>query len=145
MLLIGQGGTGKSVLVDAITETFTFHQQSSALAKSATSGVAATHIGGCTIHSWAGLGVQQLTMLSGSARIMARRQRNILKKKCLIIDEMSMLHDTLLTDIAKVVAHTKKAANEGDEHLPFAGMNIILMGDFHQFPPVGKPRSALYS
>jgi len=145
MLVIGQGGTGKSVLNDAISETFAFHQQSSTLAKTATSGVASSHIGGCTIHSWAGLGVQKLKTLVGSKDITARRKRNILQKKCLIIDEMSMLYDTLLADIAKVVAHTKKTALEGDEHLPFAGMNVILMGDFHQFPPVGKPQSALYS
>ena len=145
MLVIGQGGTGKSVLNDAISETFAFHQQSSTLAKTATSGVASSHIGGCTIHSWAGLGVQKLKTLVGSKDITARRKRNILQKKCLIIDEMSMLYDTLLADIAKVVAHTKKTALEGDEHLLFTGMNVILMGDFHQFPPVGKPQSALYS
>ena len=145
MLVIGQGGTGKSVLIDAITETFIYHRELSALAKCATSGVAATHIGGSTVHNWAGLGIQRLKTMSGSKAIVARRKRNILKKKCLIIDEMSMLYDTLLADIAKVVAHTKKAGQEGNEHLPFAGLNVILMGDFHQFPPVGKPYSALYS
>jgi ATP-dependent exoDNAse (exonuclease V) alpha subunit len=66
-------------------------------------------------------------------------------KKCLIIDEMSMLHDTLLIDVAKVIAHIKKNANEGDEHLPFAGMHVILTGDFHQFPPVARGNAALYS
>jgi len=58
---------------------------------------------------------------------------------------MSMIHDTLLTDVAKIVAHTKRAEDEGNQHLPFAGMHVILMGDFHQFPPVAKPHSALYS
>jgi hypothetical protein len=57
---------------------------------------------------------------------------------------MSMLHNTLLADVAKVVAHVKKTANEGDLHLPFRGMHVILMGDFHQFPPVAKTSSALY-
>ena len=74
-----------------------------------------------------------------------RRKKNILGKICLIIDEMSMLHDTLLTDVAKVVAYVKKTGNEGDEHLPFAGMHVILMGDFHQFPPVARTNAALYS
>jgi hypothetical protein len=83
--------------------------------------------------------------LSCSKKIAARRKKNILNKKCLIIDEMSMLFDSLLADVATVVAHTKKSANEGDEHLPFAGMNVILMGDFHQFPPVARQFSALYS
>lgn len=45
-----------------------------------------------------------------------------------------MIHNTLFADLAKVVAHVKKTCDEGDEHLPFAGMHVILMGDFHQFP-----------
>ena len=145
MLGIGQGGTGKSVLIDAITETYAFHQETNALAKCATSGVASTHIGGCTVHYWAGLGVHGLTSMRCSHKIAVRRRKNILKKTCLIIDEMSMLYDMLLADVAKVVAHVKKAADEGDEHLPFAGMNVILMGDFHQFPPIARTSSALYS
>lgn len=28
--------------------------------------------------------------------------------------------------------------------LPFGGINVILFGDFHQFPPVGNPTAALY-
>ena len=58
---------------------------------------------------------------------------------------MSMLHDTLLADLAKVVTHSKKMANEGDPHLPFGRMHVFLMGDFHQFSPVTKTLSALYS
>jgi ATP-dependent exoDNAse (exonuclease V) alpha subunit len=146
MLVIGPGGTGKSVLIDAITETFAFHNQQAELAKCATSGIVATDIGGTTVHFWGGLGITRLKNVnSNSKHIIARRKKNILGKTCLIIDEMSMIHDTLLTDLAKVVAHTKKTANEGNEHLPFAGMHVILMGDFHQFPPVGKAWSALYS
>jgi hypothetical protein len=51
---------------------------------------------------------------------------------------MSMLHDTLFTEIAKVIAHVKKKAYEGDEHLPFAGMHVVLMGDIHQFLPTAR-------
>jgi len=145
MLVIGHGGTGKSVLIDAITETFAFHNEEEALAKCGTSGISSTHVNGSTVHFWAGLGVHRMKTLNCSKKIQARRKQNILGKKCLIIDEMSMLYDTLLTDVAKVVSYTKKAENEGNHNLPFAGMHVILFGDFHQFPPVAKSQSALYS
>ena len=146
MLVIGAAGTGKSVLIDAITETFAHHQLESALAKCAPSAMAAINIGGCTIHFWVGIGIHRPKSISTrNKRIVERRKKNILGKTCLIIDEMSMIHDTLLTDVAKIVAHTKRAEDEGNQHLPFAGMHVILMGDFHQFPPVAKPHSALYS
>ena len=146
MQVIGQGGTGKTVLIDAITETFVYKQHKSSLAKCATSGIAAIPIGGCTVHFWAGIGIHRpKTISTSNKKIQERRKKNILGKTCLIIDEMSMMNDTLLADVAKIVAYVKKAGGEGDEHLPFAGIHVILMGDFHQFPPVGNPYSALYS
>ena len=66
-------------------------------------------------------------------------------KTCLIIDEMLMLYDALLANVAKVVAYVKKAANKCNKHLPFTGMNVILMGDFHQFLPITRANLALYS
>ncbi len=146
MQVIGQGGTGKTVLIEAITETFVNQRHESSLAKCATSGIAAIPIRGLTVHFWIGIGIHRpKTIATSNKRIQERRKKNILGKTCLIIDEMSMLNDTLLANVAKIVAHVKKAGGEGDEHLPFAGMHVILMGDFHQFPPVANPHSALYS
>jgi hypothetical protein len=54
MLLLGHGGTGKSMVIAAITETYQAFNAELMLAKCATSGVAATIIGGQTIHSQAG-------------------------------------------------------------------------------------------
>ena len=146
MVVTGEGGTGKSVLIDAITETFSYHSQESSLAKCAPCGIAAINVGGSTIHYWGGLGIQRPKNIANSTKtITLRRERNIIGKTCLIINEMSMLHDTLFTDITKVVAHIKKKANEGDEYLPFVGMHVILMGNFHQFLPVARTNSSLYS
>ena len=57
MLVLGHGGTGKSMLIGAITETFKALASEDRLAKCATSGVAAVIIGGQTFHSWAGIPV----------------------------------------------------------------------------------------
>jgi len=146
MVVTGEGGTGKSVLIDAITETFSYHSQESSLAKCAPCRIAAINVGGSTIHYWGGLGIQRSKNIANSTKtITLRRERNIIGKTCLIINEMSMLHDTLFTDITKVVAHVKKKANEGDEYLPFVGMHVILMGNFHQFLLVARTNSSLYS
>lgn len=59
--------------------------------------------------------------------------------------QSGMLNDTLLSDITEVVSFVKRQAGEGNNHLPFNGMHVILFGDFHQFPPVGNPKGALYT
>ena len=60
MLVLGHGGTGKSMLIGAITETFKALGSEEKLAKCATSGVAAIIIGGQTFHSWGGILVNNL-------------------------------------------------------------------------------------
>ena len=55
MIVISSGGTGKLTLLNAIMETFTSWNVKNLLAKTALSSVAATIIGGTTLHWWAGL------------------------------------------------------------------------------------------
>ena len=87
-----------------------YKQHESSLAKCATSGIAAIPIGGCTVHFWTGIDIHRPKMISTSnKKIQERRKKNILGKTCLIIDEMSMMNDTLLADVAKIVAYVKKA------------------------------------
>jgi len=50
MVIIGQGGTGKSTLINAITETSKGNDAAKLLAKTATTGIAASLINGVTIH-----------------------------------------------------------------------------------------------
>jgi hypothetical protein len=149
MIVNGAGGTGKSTLIRALTETFAYHGKADALSKCATSGVAATQIAGSTVHSWAGLGVQRHStdewLHKASDKIRNKRKRNVGGKGCLLIDEMSMLFDTLFANLAKVVAYMKSKNNEGDQNLPFHGMHVILLGDFRQFLPVRNQKGALYS
>jgi hypothetical protein len=135
MLVVSQGGTRKSVLIEAITESFAYHRQERALSKCAPSGIAAIHIGGCTLHFWVGIGVHRPKLLTTGNKLQERRKQNILGKICLIIDEMSIIHDTLLVDVAKIVAHMKKIG--GDSHgswlkTSFTGiMQTLLMYQTH--------------
>src|SRR3954466_15095354 len=91
VLLTGPAGAGKTFVLNQ------FVRLSKASGKhvsvTATTGLAATHLGGTTIHSWAGIGVSD-ALPSGFAEHVAKGRREIIEKTdVLIIDEVSMLHD----------------------------------------------------
>lgn len=138
----GRGGTGKSLLIQAITELFEYYQCAGILSKAATSGIAGSQIGGSTVHSWAGIAVGNTGPVSDE--IHERRQRNLALKDYAIIDESSMLDKTLLCKVSDAAAEARSRNGNGDPQLPFGGLNVLLFGDFHQFPPVGNSTGALY-
>ncbi|HET8575394.1 MAG TPA: helix-turn-helix domain-containing protein [Candidatus Paceibacterota bacterium] len=100
----------------------------------ASTGIAATHMNGVTIHSWAGLGIknflseEDLDALQEKEYLFKRFQ----KTKVLVIDEVSMLHDFRLDMVERVC----RAMKRNEE--PFGGMQVILSGDFFQLPPISK-------
>ena len=148
MLILGQGGTGKSTLIRAITETFQYHDKLNILAKCATTGIAATDIGAYTLHSWAGL-THNLTkdddwLERSSKTSVEKRQTNIQGKEFLIVDEVSMEDKTTAYYLSEIIGKSRALEEKSRPHEPFGSMHIIQSGDFHQFPPVGNPTGALY-
>ncbi len=55
LLVLGAGGTGKTVLINAISETYKYHAKKPNLDLTASSGVASMLFGGSTTYSWAGI------------------------------------------------------------------------------------------
>lgn len=55
----------------------------------------------------------------------------------LIIDEISMLHGSLLAKLNAIAQHVKGSDK------PFGGIQLICTGDFFQLPPVCKKRCVL--
>jgi len=54
-----------------------------------------------------------------------------------------MLSRTFLAVLSKNISVAKTGSEESDK--PFGGINVILCGDFHQFPPVAsRKRAPLY-
>lgn len=136
---MGQGGTGKSTLLNAITTTFNNLDAPQLLAKTAMSGVAASLIGGTTLHWFGGLPVRGIPQSdtypdTASKLIQDRRNNNILPPLWLAIDEIGMCTHDQLTLLSQIAGKTR--ANDGSAKStdPFGGLNILLMGDFHQFP-----------
>nr|HMQ95771.1 AAA family ATPase [Candidatus Saccharibacteria bacterium] len=100
----------------------------------ATTGLAATHIGGTTIHAWSGIGIHD-QLPSGFAEHISKGRREIIEKTdILIIDEVSMLHDYRLDMVDEVCRLVRKRVDE-----PFGGIQVVMSGDFFQLPPINRP------
>jgi ATP-dependent exoDNAse (exonuclease V) alpha subunit len=148
MIVLGHGGTGKSMLIGAITETFKALNSEEKLAKCATSGVAAVIIGGQTLHSWAAIPIntprKENWAESDNQTIQKRRKQNIVGRQFLICDEVSMCTKQLKYRGSEIVSRVRASEGVGNASESFGGMDVIDFGDFHQFPPVGNANAALY-
>ncbi|XP_078455718.1 ATP-dependent DNA helicase PIF1 [Lampetra planeri] len=128
----GSAGTGKSFLLRRIMGTL---PPLSTIATAST-GVAACHIGGMTLHAFAGMGsgVGPLEQCVTMARRPGVLQR---WRSChtLIIDEVSMVSADFF-DKMEAVARAVRGRDE-----PFGGIQLVLSGDFLQLPPVSRDRT----
>ena len=102
------------------------------VAITASTGIAATHIGGVTIHSRAGIGIKE-HLTDQDMELISQKEhlhKNIIKAKVLILDEISMISANTLDMVDKVVQMIRRDGR------PFGGLQVILVGDFFQLPPV---------
>lgn len=130
VLLTGPAGAGKTYVLNQFIRLA--KSEGKHVSVTATTGLAATHLGGTTIHSWSGIGVAD-ELPHGFADHIAKGRREIIEKTdVLIIDEISMLHDFRLD----MVDEACRLVREKDE--PFGGIQIIMSGDFFQLPPINR-------
>ena len=133
-LLTGPAGTGKTFVLNQFINLS--KADGKYVSVTATTGLAATHLGGSTIHAWAGIGVND-RLPSGFADRVSKTRREIIEKTdILIIDEISMLHDYRLDMVDEVCRLVRKRVDE-----PFGGIQVVLSGDFFQLPPVNRSES----
>ncbi len=128
IFLTGEPGAGKTYTINRFIAQA--RAQEKGVAVTASTGIAATHIGGITIHSWSGIGIRKQLFPGDIAGIVKTKGTRIKKTKILIIDEVSML-DAEMLDMVDAVC---KAARESE--LPFGGIQVVVVGDFFQLPPV---------
>lgn len=132
VFLTGEPGAGKTYTIDRFKEWL--RKEGREYAITASTGIAASHLNGSTIHSFAGLGIRRnlskddLEHLGRNHWIVER----IKKVKTLVIDEISMLDAVSVNDVHNVLKTVHK--NER----PFGGIQIVFVGDFFQLPPVSK-------
>ena len=143
MYVSGEGGVGKSKVIQTITDLFNSKQVGNWLAKGAFTGVAASLIGGRTLHSLLSMTTEWSKLTPGKRRSL---EASWTEKKYLIIDEISMVSCSFLASIDRKMRHVKHTEDEDRDDAPFGGVNVIIFGDFHQFPPVmGGQGSALFN
>ncbi len=136
VFLTGEPGSGKTHTVNEYVSWLRSHGIEPAI--TASTGIAATHIGGITVHSWSGIGIAQemserdIDAVAGKEHVA----RRIMKSHILIIDEISMLSGETLALAEAVIREVKR----NDE--TFGGMQVIFVGDFFQLPPISKHRSS---
>ena len=132
VFITGAAGSGKTHLLNEYIRYLRDHGASIGI--TASTGIAATHMGGQTIHAWSGLGIRDVLT---PYDLEAMEEKSYLWKRfeearVLIIDEVSMLHHFRL-DLVEEIARFFKRNNK-----PFGGMQVILCGDFFQLPPVSR-------
>ena len=132
VFITGPAGSGKTHVLNAYVKYLKSHAVD--VAVTASTGIAATHIGGMTIHSWSGIGIRDTLTDYDIEELMERQYlyKRFERAKVLIIDEVSMLHHFRL-DLIEWICRQMKRSDK-----PFGGMQIIVCGDFFQLPPVSR-------
>ncbi len=130
-LLTGPAGSGKTFVLNQFIRLA--KHQGKHVSVTATTGLAATHLGGTTIHSWSGIGVHD-SLLNNFVEHMAKGRREIIEgTDILIIDEISMLHDYRLDMVDEICRLVRKQPD-----IPFGGIQVVMSGDFFQLPPINR-------
>lgn len=147
LFLTGKAGTGKTTFLKYISE---YTHKNSIVA--APTGIAAINAGGVTLHSLFQLPFGSFipsndqikednitTQINTPQSLIKDLQMNSSKRKMLkelellIIDEVSMVRADLLDAIDIVLRHIKRQKNRS-----FGGVQLLLIGDLLQLPPVVK-------
>ncbi|XP_011858766.1 PREDICTED: ATP-dependent DNA helicase PIF1 [Vollenhovia emeryi] len=129
LFFTGSAGTGKSYLLRKIITAL----PPDVTMATASTGVAACHIGGITLHQFAGVGLGTGT-IERCIQLASRPSAASIwrKTKHLVIDEISMVDGDFFDKIEAVARHVRRSER------PFGGIQLILCGDFFQLPPVSK-------
>ena len=131
VLIVGKAGTGKTTFLREVVNNC-----KKTLAVVAPSGIAAIEAGGQTIHSFFGFNTAAFAPGSkdGKLNLTQGQVEYINRLEVLIIDEISMVRADLLDHIdsrLRRIRHIDK---------PFAGVQVVMIGDLKQLPPVTNSR-----
>jgi len=134
IFLTGSAGTGKTFILNEYILFLKSRNVNIAVVSS--TGIAASHLKGSTIHSFFGLGIKEVLNEKDLNTIINNNaiQKKIENLSVLIIDEVSMVSPALF-DTMDLVIRSIKGSDD-----PFGGIQVIVTGDFFQLPPVSKGR-----
>jgi len=132
IFLTGKAGTGKTTFLHGIRK-----KTPKRLVVTAPTGVAAINAGGVTLHSFFQLPFGPFAPgsdpLSRENHRLSKEKRNIIRSlDLLVIDEISMVRADLLDLVDTVLRRYRRFDT------PFGGVQLLMIGDLHQLPPVVK-------
>ncbi|MCI1935379.1 MAG: PIF1 family DEAD/DEAH box helicase [Bifidobacteriaceae bacterium] len=130
VFVTGAPGAGKTYVLNEFIGKA--RQNGRSVAVTASTGIAATHINGQTLHSWSGVGVATALTDELLKRIRPRRRKAVSHTDVLVIDEVSMLPAWLFDMVDHVCRNLR------NNPAPFGGLQVVLSGDFFQLPPVAR-------
>ena len=134
VFVTGPAGCGKSEWLKTIVAKMRqLSRDIESTAVTAVSGVAARSLGGCTVHSFSGIGLGDGSLEETLAKVRGRPEvvRSWTKCKLLIIDEIGMMSPQAFELIDYVARHIKKKLQDA-----FGGVQVVVVGDFLQIPPI---------
>lgn len=134
VFLTGQAWSGKTYVINQYIQWC--RACGLRVAVTASTGIAATHIGGVTLHSRSGIGIKEV--LTDHDMQLIQQKEHLYKQinaaHVLIIDEISMITANTLDSVDRVVQMIRRDGR------PMGGLQVIVVGDFFQLPPV-TPRN----
>ncbi|WP_288727096.1 AAA family ATPase [uncultured Psychrobacter sp.] len=132
VFLTGSAGSGKTYTLNQYIDYLRARRVP--VAVTASTGIAATHMNGTTIHSWSGIGIKD-ELSDRDLANLSRKQflaDRLKDTAVLIIDEISMLHAKQLNLVSQVLKYVRK------NDKAFGGIQVVVAGDFFQLPPIGS-------
>lgn len=138
VFLTGPPGSGKTFLLNKYIDYLKENNRS--VAVTASTGIAATHMNGTTLHSWSGLGIKETLTKNDIKKLMKKPylRKHYKNTKILIIDEVSMLTADQFDAVDRACQQFKVNS------MPFGGMQVVCSGDFFQLPPINKNGKAKF-
>ena len=138
IFLTGGGGVSKSHLIKTIHISLTkvlMHKggnpEKPRILLLAPTGVAAININGITVHTDLSINVRsKMYPLNGRQKATLRTRLSVVR--FVIIDEISMVSNALSYEVHQRLNEIFQC----DHNVPFAGLPVLICGDFYQLPPI---------
>jgi len=132
VFITGSAGTGKTYLLNLYTQYLKERRVYPTIV--APTGIAASHLGGQTIHSFFALGIRD-SIDEGYVDFLLNKKylkSRFSKLKLLIIDEVSMISPEIFSAMDLILRGFKGT------DAPFGGVQVVISGDFFQLPPISR-------
>lgn len=140
LLVLGSAGCGKSLLVKTMQE-YNLENENKNMYITATTGIAAYNIQGCTIHSFMGIGTGDREITFLVKRVFRNKEivERLRQTDILVIDEISMLSASLFEKINLICQHFRKNKQF------MGGIQVIFTGDPLQLLPVFNQNPEMFT